>query len=418
MHGCKYALVLIDGYSRYAYVVPRRQKSDALNAFKMFVQDVGKPRELLSDCDSVFLGAPFSTYCTEQAIRQVDSIPHRQHMNGIAERGNKELKTIAKALLLDSGLPSSMWAYALCTAAYLKNRTSGIHGKTPYQLMTPVSYGSPPKVSHLRVWGSPCFAYIEKDQRKPEHHNAVSQASVFIGYDLKNDGYLVYNPVTKHVMTRDTVKFDETYVGGVDVLKGVYTKTPEQIEAPTFDAPGRPKRPKPTQADVNKLFSPSVELSNCMKSPHRHKLESNIDRLTCKPAQYIIDRVSGITASGRSFDQASKLRFKDSSGKFEYYKRKDLNYDLKHGYLRYEGTGAPLQSSEVLYHRDNMAAAREIHDAHALIQTGDEPLTRREARARPDWSGWWDCEQVEWNRVWPQVRTSSPCTNGTKHEFS
>ena len=54
MHGCKYALVLIDGYSRYAYVVPMRRKSDALDAFKMFVQDVGKTRELLSDCNSVF----------------------------------------------------------------------------------------------------------------------------------------------------------------------------------------------------------------------------------------------------------------------------------------------------------------------------------------------------------------------------
>ena len=51
MHGCKYALVLIDGYSRYAYAVPMRRKSDALGAFKMFVQDVGKPRKLLSDCD-------------------------------------------------------------------------------------------------------------------------------------------------------------------------------------------------------------------------------------------------------------------------------------------------------------------------------------------------------------------------------
>ena len=163
MHGCKYAVVFIDGYSRYSYVVPIRRKSDALWAFKRFVQDVGKPRELLTDCDSVFLGAPFSTYCTEHSIRQVDSIPHRQHFNGLVERGNKELKTIAKALLLDSGLPTSMWAYALCTASYLKNRTSGIHGKTPYQLCTPVSRGSPPSVSHLRVWGSPCFAYVEND---------------------------------------------------------------------------------------------------------------------------------------------------------------------------------------------------------------------------------------------------------------
>ena len=56
----------------------------------------------------------------------------------------------------------------------------------------------------------------------PEQHNAVSQACIFIGYDSKNDGYLVYNPATKRVYTRDTVKFDEMYVGGVDILTGMY----------------------------------------------------------------------------------------------------------------------------------------------------------------------------------------------------
>ena len=49
MHGCKYAVVFIDGYSRYSYVVPIKRKSDALWAFQRFVQDVGKPRELLTD---------------------------------------------------------------------------------------------------------------------------------------------------------------------------------------------------------------------------------------------------------------------------------------------------------------------------------------------------------------------------------
>ena len=112
--------------------------ADSLQALKMFIADVGTPRELLSDCDSNFFSEQFTSYCISQKIRQTDSIPYRQHGNGIAERGNAELKSIAKALLLDSGLPPSFWAYALCTASYLKNRTAGIHGKTPYELCTPV----------------------------------------------------------------------------------------------------------------------------------------------------------------------------------------------------------------------------------------------------------------------------------------
>ena len=292
--------------------MPLKRKSDALHALKRFCQDVGTPRELMSDCDSVFFSNDFKHYCTDHKIRQTDSIPYRQHMNGLVERGNA-VKQIAKSILLDSGLPPSFWAYALVTASYLKNRTSGIHGKTPYQLCTPVSRGSPPSVSHLRVWGAPCFAYVEKDQRKDAHHNAVSQLCIFIGYDIKNNGYLVYNPATQHVLTRDTVKFDESHVGGVDVLKGTYAKTPDMLTSPSFDRPGDPKRPRPTQPDVDRLFRPSVQLTGRMNARFGRKLVSNLGQLKQQPKDYIATRITAI--NGRTFEQARQLRFPNSKGK-------------------------------------------------------------------------------------------------------
>ena len=100
-----------------------------------------------------------------------------------------------------------------------------------------MSHGLPPTVDHLRVWGSPCYAYVEKDFRKDEHHNAVSQPCIFIGYDKRNNGYMCYNPSTKHMVTRDAITCNESYVGGIDVLKGAYSKTIDAIQQPNFNDP-------------------------------------------------------------------------------------------------------------------------------------------------------------------------------------
>ena len=48
----------------------------------------------------------------------------------------------------------------------------------------------------------------------------------------------------------------------------------------------------------------------------------------------------------------------------------------------------------------SLAAATEMYEANALVETGDEPLTRREAKQRPDWTGWRESEDVEWRRLW------------------
>ena len=130
--------------------------------------------------------------------------------------------------------------------------------------------------------GSPCHAYVEKEFRKEEHHKANAEPCLFIGYDARNNGYLVYNPATRRVLTRDAIKCDEAYVGGVDVLKGTYTKTIDDINEPVYHTPGAPRRPRPVQADVDKLFSPSInDVTRPSRSatPKRRTLVCNIDAI-------------------------------------------------------------------------------------------------------------------------------------------
>ncbi|RKO98266.1 hypothetical protein CXG81DRAFT_2566, partial [Caulochytrium protostelioides] len=60
------------------------------------------------------------------------------------------------ALLHGCKLPSSFWADAAVTAAYLINRcASSATSTTPFERWT----GSKPDVSHLRVFG--CLAWVQ-----------------------------------------------------------------------------------------------------------------------------------------------------------------------------------------------------------------------------------------------------------------
>ena len=64
---------------------------------------------------------------------------------------------MGRCLLIDSGLPKTMWAYAVKIAAFIRNRCFNNRiGQTPYQALT----GVKPDVSKMGVLGSECYAYV------------------------------------------------------------------------------------------------------------------------------------------------------------------------------------------------------------------------------------------------------------------
>jgi hypothetical protein len=82
--------------------------------------------------------------------------------NGVAERLNRVLMEEARAMLVESETPNDMWAEAVVTANYTRNRTSvSAHGKTPWEAF----HGKKPNVSHLRVFGAPVYMHVPKELR-------------------------------------------------------------------------------------------------------------------------------------------------------------------------------------------------------------------------------------------------------------
>jgi hypothetical protein len=82
--------------------------------------------------------------------------------NGVSERLNRSLVTVARAMLQGAGLPVRFWGDAVITACYLRNRTPiGPNGKTLEEAYS----GKKPYIRHLRAYGCLAYAYIPKEKR-------------------------------------------------------------------------------------------------------------------------------------------------------------------------------------------------------------------------------------------------------------
>ena len=77
--------------------------------------------------------------------------------NGIAERPNRTYGDMMRAMLLNAGLQSKYWSYALVQAVFVKNRLPHAYhnySKTPFEAIT----GRKPNIKNLKVFGSRVIA--------------------------------------------------------------------------------------------------------------------------------------------------------------------------------------------------------------------------------------------------------------------
>lgn len=79
-------------------------------------------------------------------------MPYTPQQNGIAERANRTIVEMAKSLLIHAKLEEFLWAEAVQTAVYIRNRcpTQALNGRIPFEIWK----GRKPSVKHLRVFGS------------------------------------------------------------------------------------------------------------------------------------------------------------------------------------------------------------------------------------------------------------------------
>ncbi|KAK8621694.1 hypothetical protein V6N13_081127 [Hibiscus sabdariffa] len=178
--GFHYFITFTDDFSRYGYIYLMRHKSEALEKFKEFRNEVqnqhGKSiKALRSDRGGEYLSHEFDELLKECEIVSQLTPPGTPKWNGVSERRNRTLLDMVRSMMSHSDLPISFWGHALETTAFTLNRVpSKSVQKTPHEMWT----GKRPNMSFMKIWG--CKAYVKHQMStklEPKSHKCT-----FVGY--------------------------------------------------------------------------------------------------------------------------------------------------------------------------------------------------------------------------------------------
>ena len=104
----------------------------------------------------------------------------------MAERKNKHIAKVARALFNEKEMSEYYWAEATHAAVYIKKRThsGAIHGMTPGEKFIEKKI----ELSHPKVVG--CLAYVHIPDELRSKMDPKAEKCVFIGYSLEQKGYV------------------------------------------------------------------------------------------------------------------------------------------------------------------------------------------------------------------------------------
>ena len=181
-------------------------------AFKNYKIEVEKQsgktiKCLRSDNGGEYMNNDFENYLRECGIKRQLAVPYTPQQNGVAERANRTLVEMARAMLIHSGLNEHFWAEALKTAVYIRNRTTTkiLCDKTPFEVWN----GYKPTISHLKVFGAKAIALNKNISKK---FASKGDEYIMIGYSEQNKAHKLYNPTTrKAIVARDVIFFENSY---------------------------------------------------------------------------------------------------------------------------------------------------------------------------------------------------------------
>ena len=201
------------------------------------------------------------------------TIPGKARQNGISERMNRTLNERARSMRIHCGLPKTLWADAVSTAAYLINRGPSVPlgFKIPEEVWT----GKELKYSHLRTFG--CTAYVHVDPEKRDKLDAKAVKCYFIGYGSDLFGYRFWDDKNRKILRHCDVTFDESVLYKdreqkvLEITKQVGVEVeleksnPRDVEADT--------QPTPTEESEVEQVTPEQVLrrsSRSIRAPDRY----------------------------------------------------------------------------------------------------------------------------------------------------
>jgi len=154
--------------------------------------------------------------------------PYTPEQNGFAERRIGQIIGLARTFLLQSGLPTDFWPFAVIWSTFVWNRRIFYRtGKPPLEVLT----GKTPVLKHLRIFG--CVAYCLTNRLLRENKFACRVRKViFVG--RRTGAWIGYDPLSTKTIAAQDFAFDES-ISGKNYLAELVARRriPAEVLTPT-----------------------------------------------------------------------------------------------------------------------------------------------------------------------------------------
>ncbi|GKB28169.1 retrovirus-related pol polyprotein from transposon TNT 1-94 [Tanacetum coccineum] len=206
----RYLISFIDDFSRKTWIYFVVEKSEAFHIFKEFKARVEKQsgsfiKCLRTDRGGEYNSTEFKEFCKEHGIKRQLTTAYTPQQNGVAERKNRTIMNMVRAVLSEKEVPKSFWPDAVQWANHVLNRspTTIVKDMTPEEAWS----GSKPSVEHFRVFG--CIGYVHVPDVKRTKLDDKSVKCVMIGYSSESKAFKMFDPVEKKAHVSRDVIFEE-----------------------------------------------------------------------------------------------------------------------------------------------------------------------------------------------------------------
>ncbi|CAN1141771.1 Retrovirus-related Pol polyprotein from transposon TNT 1-94 [Linum perenne] len=215
LSGKKWFITFIDDHTRMCWLYFFTTKTEVEGIFRQFHKMVytqfGVGISILrTDNGTEFFNTSLDSFLKSEGIVHQSSCPYTPQQNGIAERKNRHLLEVARALMFSTNVPKYFWGDAVLTAAYLINRLPSkvLNFQTPLQLFQ-TSFPQNRLISNLPLRMFGCTVFVLTPSQFRTKLEPRSQKCVFLGYAPNQKGYKCFHPLTRRYFTSLDVVFWE-----------------------------------------------------------------------------------------------------------------------------------------------------------------------------------------------------------------
>ena len=210
--GHRYYITFNCLFSKWCWISFLKQKTSeaVLEATKRFITDAQSETGLrmttfLTDNGSQYVNKDMDMFLLQKNIKHQRTTPYSSQQNGLAERRNLTIMSMARCVLIESNLPYEYWPFAVRYAVYTMNRlpTKAINWKTPYEIWMKHK----PRIDYLRPFGCVAYAHINKNLRTSLEPTSTS--CIFLGYAQYQKGFVLEQNHDRKIVIRRDVTFDE-----------------------------------------------------------------------------------------------------------------------------------------------------------------------------------------------------------------